>query len=53
MNTAQIEQSVRRLYEAQQEKKKFDQYYDEVRKKRTACSYKFYVYKSSKRRRNF
>lgn len=33
MNTAQIEQSVRRLYEAQQEKKKFDQYYDEVRKK--------------------
>lgn len=33
MNTAQIEQSVRRLYEAQQEKKKFDEYYDEVRKK--------------------
>ena len=35
MNTAQIEQSVRRLYEAQQEKKKFDQYYDEVRKEKT------------------
>lgn len=33
MNTAQIEQSVRRLYEAQQEKKKFDEYYNEVRKK--------------------
>lgn len=33
MNTVQIEQSVRRLYEAQQEKKKFDKYYNEVRKK--------------------
>ena len=33
MNTAQIEQSVRRLYEAQEEKKKFDEYYNEVRKK--------------------
>lgn len=31
--TAEVKNSVRRLYEAQEEKKKFDFYYDEVRKK--------------------
>ena len=29
----QIKDSVRKLYDAQQEKKQFDKYYDEVRKK--------------------
>ena len=29
----QIKDNVRRLYDAQQEKKQFDKYYDEVRKK--------------------
>ena len=29
----QIKDSVRKLYDAQQEKKQFDKYYDEVKKK--------------------
>lgn len=33
----QIKESVQKLYKAQQDKKKFDQYYDDVRKKEQLC----------------